>query len=207
MIDLPRLIACGIEPSIARPFVEPLSETCERFGIATTNQQAGFIAQAMHESRNFAGLEERLTYLSTERILAAFSRLGKLPMTDLRGLVKNPKALALAAYSRMYGNGDPSTMDGWTYRGGGPFQLTFRDNYAACGIALGLPLVEHPELIRMPSLASALSAGWYWDSRKCNEAMEQANGIDAVTRLINGPRMLGRNERRTLYFKCREALA
>lgn len=207
MIDLARLIACGMEPTTARLFVEPLIETCDRYSIATINQQAGFIAQGMHESRGFTRLEESLYYSSTANILAAFERLGKLPMTDLRGLVKNPKALALAAYSRMYGNGEPSTMDGWNFRGGGPGQLTFRDNYAACGIALGLPLVDQPELIRVPGLPAALSFGWFWDSRHCNEAMEQANGIDAVTRLINGKRMLGAAERRSLYFKCREALA
>lgn len=207
MIDLPRLIGCGIEPTIARLFAEPLAETCERFSIVELNDQAAFVAQGMHESLKFTRLEELLRYRSTDRILVAFERLGKLPMTDLRSLVNNPKGLALAAYSRMYGNGDPSTMDGWDYRGGGPFQLTFKNNYERCGTALGLPLLTQPELIRVPGLPAALSAGWYWADRKCGEAMKLANGIDATTKLINGPRMLGRAERRTLYFACREALA
>ena len=129
MIDLPRLIACGIGPSTARVFEAPLSIACVQFGIASVEQQAGFIAQVMHESRDFTHLEESLSYRSVETIRAAFKRLRTLPAAELQTLVRNPKGLAKAAYSNINGNGGPETTDSWEFRGSGPVQLTGRGNF------------------------------------------------------------------------------
>jgi putative chitinase len=205
MIDLPRLIACGIGPSTARAFEAPLVKACVRFGIATVAQQAGFLAQAMHESASFTHLEESLWYSSPQNIGRAFRRLRLLDLNELTLLTKNPKGLALAAYSGINGNGGPETGDGWTYRGGGPFQLTGRTNYTRCGAELGLNLVEHPEIIREAGDAAALSAAWFWIDSGCNTLIANAD-FDGCTRRINGPAMLGAAERRALFSQCLEAL-
>lgn len=206
MIDLARLIACGVAPNIARAFVGPLHDACAKFNIASLEQQAGFLAQAMHESAHLAKLEESLYYSTTYNILAAFQRLHGTPITDLRGLIKNPKALALAAYSNINGNGSPATMDGWTYRGAGPFQLTGRGNFQEFENAVHVPAVDHPELLRVPGNEAALSAAWFWATHRCNELMMHGD-FDSCTRAINGPRMLGAMERRELYSICLNALA
>ena len=39
------------------------------------------------------------------------------------------KTIASKAYSSKYGNGEPSTGDGYRYRGRGLIQVTWRDNY------------------------------------------------------------------------------
>lgn len=204
MIDLPRLIACGIEPSTARIFEGALSVACVQFGIATLEQQAGFLAQAMHESRNLTRLEESLWYSTPENIKRAFKRLRVLDLNELTKLCKNPKGLALAAYSNVNGNGGPETGHGWTYRGAGPFQLTGLGNFKACGDALGRPFVQHPEFLRVPGLDAALSAAWFFASKGCN-AMMASGRIDECSVRINGGDN-GLKERRALYGACLEAL-
>lgn len=204
MIDLPRLIACGIGPSTARVFEAPLSIACVQFGIASVEQQAGFIAQVMHESRDFTHLEESLSYRSVETIRAAFKRLRTLPTAELQALVRNPKDLAKAAYSNINGNGGPETTDGWDFRGAGPMQLTGRANLRDCGVALGRPFEQNPALLRVPGTDAALSAAWFWKSRGCNELMA-AGQFDATTKKINGGTN-GAKERRALFSDCLEAL-
>ena len=77
------------------------------------------------------------------------------------------------------GNTQPG--DGSLYRGRGLIQVTGRANYAACALALDLPLLDQPELLERP-MPAARSAGWFW----------QAHGLDALddfermTRRING---------------------
>lgn len=206
MIDLPRLIACGVAPNIARAFVGPLRDACAKFNIASLEQQAGFLAQAMHESTLLAKLEESLWYSTPQNILRSFQRLQSLAITDLRSLVKNPKGLALAAYSGINGNGPAATMDGWVFRGSGPFQLTGRGNFQEFEDATGVPAVATPDLLRTPGDAAALSAGWFWAAHHCNDMMAHGD-FDGCTRALNGPRMLGAMERRELYSQCKDVLA
>jgi putative chitinase len=74
--------------------------------------------------------------------------------------------------------------DGRKYKGRGLLQVTGRANYAACGIALNVNLIEQPQLLAQPALA-ALSAGWWWASHGCNELADQ-DLFGALTRRING---------------------
>ena len=203
MIDLQRLIACGVSPSIARVIWADLAFACNQFEINSVTQQAAFIAQAMHESRGFSHLEESLWYTTPQRITQAFARLRASDHNVLLALCRNPKGLARAAYSRINGNGGLETEDGWTYRGGGPFQLTGRGNYKACGQALDRPFETQPELIRRTGQDAALSAAWFWHSRGCNTIMA-TDSFDSVTKMINGG-MSGAAERRNLYIACTAA--
>lgn len=80
------------------------------------------------------------------------------------------------------GNTEPG--DGARYKGRGPVQLTGRANYAAAGKALGLPLLEQPELAADP-VHSWSVATWFWRSRDLVWPTE-AGDMQRVTRLING---------------------
>jgi len=82
------------------------------------------------------------------------------------------------------GNGNEASGDGFKYRGRGLIQLTGKDNYRACGEALGVDLVEDPDLVSSPQYA-ALSAGWFWDKNKLNQFAD-ANDMTALTKRING---------------------
>ena len=80
------------------------------------------------------------------------------------------------------GNTEPG--DGVRYKGRGLIQITGRDNYRACGDALGVDLVDEPELLERSDLA-ARSAGWFWDSRHLNELADRGDAR-GITKRING---------------------
>lgn len=74
--------------------------------------------------------------------------------------------------------------DGRRYRGRGLIQITGRANYAACGAALGLDLLGHPELLEQPANACR-SAGWFWKTHGLNELADAGDQV-RVTRRVNG---------------------
>jgi putative chitinase len=204
MIDVARLIACGIHPTQARIFAEPLQAACERFEIRRGACESAFIAEAAIESQDFTQLEESLFYRAPERIHAVYARLRRVPLSTLAaGYIKNPKALGNLAYANVNGNGDESSGDGWRFRGRGLFQLTGRGNYLAAAAASGRPYKDQPELVAQP-LDAAMTAGWFWSSARLNSVMERG-GIDAVSKRINGGdhKLV---ERRDRYALCVRAL-
>lgn len=171
-----------------------LNEALREFGIESRLQVAHLLAQLAHESAEFTRLVESLTYTSAERILAVWPTRFWLPSPqqptcpagkrDARGFVRAPVLLASYVYAGRNGNGSEATSDGFRFRGRGPIQITGRSNYARCGQALGLPLIEQPDLLTDPDVG-ARAAAWYWADRKIGP-LADANDIEAVTRKING---------------------
>jgi LysM repeat protein len=51
---------------------------------------------------------------------------------------------------------------GKTYHGRGPIQLSWNYNYAACGEALGIDLLNNPDLVATDSAISFATALWFW---------------------------------------------
>jgi putative chitinase len=150
---------------------------------------AHFLAQIIHESGNFAYSEENLNY-SVEGLLTIFSKY-----FDNRALAeqyaRKPEKIANRVYANRMGNGDEASGDGWNYRGRGLIQLTGKNNYKACGDALGLDLVNKPVLLSMDvensvnAENSVKAACWYWRSRGINTFADK-DDIAAVTKLVNG---------------------
>lgn len=204
MPTLSELIACGIAPTQARAFEEPLTAAFKSFDINTLSRKAAFIAQASHESRGFARLEEDLWYTSPQRIRELWpARVSTF--AEAADLLRRPQALANRVYSNRLGNGDEASGDGWFYRGRGLFQLTGRANYVAAGEGLGVDYKVEPGLVAQPADA-AFTAAWYWAVRGLN-ALADNGDIDAITRRINGPGMVGADERRTAFDKALRVLA
>ncbi len=85
-------------------------------------------------------------------------------------------------YQGRMGNTEPG--DGPRFKGRGCLQITGRANYAACGEALGLDLLNHPELLEMPKFA-ALSAAWYWQAHGCNILADKFE-FGSIVLAING---------------------
>lgn len=82
------------------------------------------------------------------------------------------------------GNTEPG--DGKRYKGRGPIQITGRDAYERCGKFLGLPLVQHPEMLAEPEYG-CLAAAWFW--REAKPALNPASDMGwfrTTTRLVNG---------------------
>jgi putative chitinase len=99
------------------------------------------------------------------------------------------------------GNTEPG--DGFRYRGRGLIQVTGRANYATCGAALNLPLIDSPELLEQASNA-AQSAAWFWNSHGLNDLADTGD-FNTITRRINGG-LNGLANRLALYATCKAAL-
>ena len=203
MIDIATLIACGINPSQARLYVQPLKETCDLFKINSKARIAAFLAQLHHESAGFTRTEENLYCTTPERISAMWPKR-VVSLQDAATLCRNPQGLANRVYDNWLGNGDESSGDGWKYRGRGLIQLTGRSNYHVAGDDLGVNYVQAPNLVAMPHDA-AMTAGWFWASIHGNE-LADASLIDELTKRINGPAMAGADARRSRYDDNMRAL-
>lgn len=73
--------------------------------------------------------------------------------------------------------------DGKKFKGRGLIQVTGRNNYRSCSIALfgDTRLIDNPELLEIPVNALA-SAVWFWNSRNLSEIMNQPNDWTKVFR-------------------------
>lgn len=122
---------------------------------------------------------------------------------------RQPEKIANRVYAGRMGNGPESSGDGWRYRGRGLIQLTGRDNHRAVGLALGLPLVEQPELLEQAEHA-AQSAAWWWAKHGMNE-LADAGRIQDIGSVINtgqpGRVPHGAAERKALYDLALKVLA
>ncbi len=100
------------------------------------------------------------------------------------------------------GNTQPG--DGSKFRGRGLIQTTGRSNYEATGDALGLPLLDHPELLETPTNA-ARSAAWFWKSHGLNDLADEGDFM-RITRRINGG-LNGYDKRVALYEQAQGVVA
>ena len=160
-------------------FVPVLNTAMVRFQIIGTKRVAAFIAQIGHESGQFRYVRE----LGSDQYLSKY---------DTGSLAKR------------LGNTPEADGDGQKYRGRGLIQITGRANYKACGEALGLDLINQPELLEKPQHA-CMSAAWFWASRGLN-TLADAGQFDTITRRINGGHN-GAAERQALYVRALKVLA
>jgi putative chitinase len=202
-VTLAQLIGCGVAPTQARIFIDPLNEAMDQYQINSRLRMSAFIAQGIHESGGFRDLEENLYYTTPERIYAVFSSQFKNPQEAVP-FTRNPRKLANRVYDLRNGNGDEASDDGWRYRGRGIVQLTGRINYRKCDQSMNTQYELNPDLVAQPRDA-CLTYGNYWFRNQCN-ALADNGLIDAITKAINGPAMRGALERRQLYAKALNAL-
>ncbi|MFD1559648.1 glycoside hydrolase family 19 protein [Paraburkholderia silviterrae] len=202
--------AAGLSEELANRWFELVVAAMDEFDINTPARQAAFIAQIRHESGGFRQLVESFNYKPSA--LAIFSRvpaqqremLGRRLAEAEVPLVRQQQ-IANLAYGGRYGNGDPASGDGWRYRGRGLKQITFRDNYAACGKALGSDLLSAPDLLASADNLAARSAGWFWKTNGCNGPADRGD-FAGTTRIINGPAMDGQEKRVAFWNDARSAL-
>lgn len=91
------------------------------------------------------------------------------------------------AYEGRTSLGNIEKGDGKRFKGRGLIQLTGRTNYKLISIAFGVDFLANPQLLEEPNYA-ALSAGWFWNSRKLNELADLATdeAFLKITKKING---------------------
>lgn len=121
-------------------------------GITNPFMQTAILAIALKESGFNPGASE-VSYATTsnQRIKSIFSKTKALTDAQLDTLKKDKTAFFNYVYNGIIGNGP---NDGYKYRGRGFNQLTGRANYEAYGKRLGLDLVNNPDLVSTPDVAS-----------------------------------------------------
>ena len=192
------LLSMGVRPETAGLFAPQLHAAAVKWGVSAAALPM-FLAQLAHESALFERLVENLNYTSPQQIMQTWPKRFKTK-TAAMAFVRHPERLANYVYANRLGNGDAASGDGWKYRGRGLIQLTGRAHYAAAEEAIGLPLLDSPELLEEPAHA-ADAAGWFWKSHGLNRF---ASNINDCTRAINGG-LNGLPDRMRLYGQASAA--
>lgn len=159
----------------------PLQAALREYQINTPMRIAAFMAQISHESGSLQYSEEIASGSAYEH------------RDDLGNL--RPEALK-AAHAQ-------GTTTGKFYKGRGLIQITGYYNYKECGKALGLDLVNHPELLCTIENACR-SACWFWNVHGLND-MADVGMFGATTKKINGG-FNGAPERLGNYARCKRIL-
>ena len=180
---------------IDRKWLGPLEATFVKYDIISPVRRAFFIGQCAHESGNFKTLEENLHYSANGLMRTWPSRFPTLDVAEK--YANNPEAIANKVYAGRLGNTEEG--DGWAFHGRGCIQLTGRDSYDRCGKAIGIDLINQPQLLVDPNYA-ALSAGWFWNKAGLN-ALADAQDTDTMTKRINGG-LLGLDDRKAKIAKA-----
>ena len=156
--------ATGATAANATKFMDAINATCTKYDISTPIRQLCFLAQVGHESG---------------------------------GLFYTEELASGAAYEGRVGLGNTQKGDGVKFKGRGLIQITGRANYKDVGIALGIDLINSPALLGGKNVTvcnvqqlnnAAMSAGWFWNSRKLNTIADKINitkPIDSGTNLDN----------------------
>jgi putative chitinase len=173
-----QLQALGIDPK----WLDGLNATFQKYEINTPRRQSAFIGQCGHESASFKMLEENLNYSAKGLVATWPSRFHDIEFDS--EYERKPERIANKVYGGRADLGNTEDGDGWRFHGRGLIQLTGRSNYTVCGLALGKPFAEHPELILEPENA-CLSAGWFWNKRGLN-ALADNEDWTTITKRING---------------------
>ena len=142
--------ACSSTTNAAK-FMDAINATCDKFQINTPIRQLCFLAQVGHES-------------------------GSLFFTE--------ELASGAAYEGRKNLGNTQPGDGIRFKGRGLIQITGRANYKAVGDALAVDLIKNPTLLGGKNVNkcspdqlknAAMSAGWFWNSRKLNDLADKIN--------------------------------
>lgn len=160
LIDSSGLVKIMPEASArAAVFAPALDGAMTEFSIAMPRRASAFLAQCAHESAELLFMKE----------LGSRAYLDKYDTGEL---------------AKRLGNTPEDDDDGQKYCGRGPIQLTGLSNYKAAGLALGLDLINHPELLEQPVHGCRASA-WFWRWKGLNDLADQ-DAFGAITHRING---------------------
>ena len=172
-------------------FYNEFRRGARKYSIGSEVHENFFLAQLVAESGyDLISKRENLNY-SCEALKNMFSYYTKSPSEaydDGRCIGHKASQIRIGnkVYANRYGNGSVSSGDGYTYRGGGFIQLTFKGNYQEIAETIALldesigdegNIVSHIERVDV-ALVTAMA---FWYKNRCYEC----DHIDCVTEKIN----------------------
>jgi len=148
------------------------------------SELAQFLAQTKHESWDHSRLQEKPVgdperYFAKKYDPTLAPKTAKILGNKLRG-------------------------DGAKYHGRGFIQLTGRDNYRMASEALGLDLINRPDLASKPEIAAKIAV-WYWNTR-VKPKVQNFDDTVAVTKTINNA-MFGLEDRLANFIDYKKRVA
>ncbi len=200
------LLRIGVSSKSAAVWADPLNESMKWASIQSPNNTSGYLANILHESMMLTTFNENLNY-SAGALRAQWPRRFTESQAQRYGRTSqhpaDQRAIANLAYGNRHGNRPFPADDGWRYRGRGPIQLTFLDNYQAFSKDTGIDVVSNPDLVSRPDVG-AIAAAWFWRTRGCDKLAETENLTELCER-INGGRN-GLAHRNELFYALRKRL-
>jgi len=183
----------------AADWYEPICDNLPDYDIKSIPRVAAWLAQMGHESGDLRELQENLNY-GAKGLRVTF---GKYFPTDEMALEyqRQPEKIANRVYGNRMGNGPEITGDGWKFHGRGLVQITGKENYTHCSMALygDDRLLENPDLLCEMD-GAVRSACWYWNSRNLN-SLADIGDTETITKRINGG-TIGLADREARYRHC-----
>jgi predicted chitinase len=161
-------------------------------GIKDPRELASFMGQMSHETGGFSKMkEDDHTPESVMRLRG--SQLAKYGIGEKEIRQQYASGGSAAMGELMYADkyreagykmGNTKQGDGEKYKGRGFVQLTGKDQYAEYGKALGIDLINKPELAEDPVIAQKIAV-LYWQKKDLGSKARAGNNY-AVTQAING---------------------
>jgi predicted chitinase len=168
-----RSVMPGLSAKKAQQYLPWLQQAMKERQINTPQRQAAFLAQLAVESANLTQMNEKYT---------------TQPDFQLPGSDRDPYTARDQEdyFEYWYGNrpklGNVAKGDGYKYRGRGPIQLTGKANYERAGKALGLDLLNNPDLVSQPEIGMRV-ASWFWQSKGLNQLADRAKTAEDYARI------------------------
>jgi putative chitinase len=168
-------------------------------GITSPAELANLMGQVSHESGGLTRMEESFRYPGgLKDVPVASARNSPDGESAHRSALNgDPKPLAELMYGGKMGN---APGEGYTYRGRGYIQLTGHDNYEAMGKALGVDLVNHPELAAQPDVAARIAVQFWEDNIPANAREDVAKATHVINK---GDKGLADREQRAAAWQAK----
>lgn len=194
-------------------FIETLEEHGGDYGLDSKKDIKHFIAQTAHESGGKITAVETggaATSTITRKELLATEWVGPNAEYSIDEVMGNDELMTNIDRANKLGNGPPSSGDGWTYRGRGPIQFTWKGAYRNFtnhyqGEEFGnTDFVDNPEKLSNDAKAGTLAALWYWENR----VLPQVDGdltVKKLTQAINNG-TTGLQDRKNQFEAAKDAI-